>query len=612
MKNIYEIKLENLIKEYDLLYMENNDSTEIHNIIMELFKTRCHGKKVALWGAGRKNTETSHAAIIIKKYTTYIQGLDCLIDSLPELWGDEFMGYPIISPDEIENRKIDIVIIASKVQADSIIKGLLQRNPYCEYIDIYKELDQRGIKIYHKFFEESNVYTNLYQMRVEYENETDESAKEIRLKNIIKAYLSIQDFYYSEYFGREYIKEKYSGYENLIEFYQKLNSLIVDIKQKNNEKKDDVVVFFIDSLRAMDVFHRDANGNYKADMLEKYIDNGVVFTKAKSTGVTTYESMVSVIKKKYPYELNVYENNIMANFDEFELLPIVKNMDYDINFYVTEGYQIINNCPEINFVKQVYLSSKLWKLTTDMACNNKKTFNFIYVPYELHFPLICGYHAQEPQVSGFVDVGILDTKNFVPRQLEECKTYVDRQFSYYENWFSREILITMFSDHSQVVFDEQEQKPYFMYYNNPDRCVNVTFLIRGFGVRQQWNEDLVSLYDFTDIMKGLIQQKKLVVPERNIAIYQYYKIHYKKLREYAKEYGVADNIDGMQCFISKKYLYMVTPSGREEVYKIGSKEDIIKTEEGKMFIKEVYEHCNVKFPEFITDYYIEGKEKCKE
>lgn len=601
-KNKYELQLDNWLEEYGLTYKEQSDSTEIHNILMDLFKTRCDGKRVALWGAGRKNTENSHAAIILKKYTTYIQGMCCVIDSMEELWGDEFMGYPIIAPKDIQKNQVDIVIIASKVQADSIVKDLHSYAPDCEYIDIYGELKARGMEIYHKFYEESNIYTSLYRIRKEYEGETDFHKKGRILRRLISAYLSINDFYYARYFGQRYVEIGYADYNSIQEFFGLLDGMEKEIQDINSRKKDDVVIFFVDSLRAMDVFHRDDSGCYQGDMLRKYLDNATVFVNAKSTGVTTYESMISVIKKKYPYEQNVYENNILAEFDEFELLPVAKEQGYSIKFYISEGYQIIHDTPEVDFIKQVYLPAKLWKLNTDMACATEKTFNFIYVPYELHFPLICGYHEKEPKVSGFVDVGIKDTKDYVPRQLEECKSYVDKQFDYYESYFGKDILFTMFSDHSQVVFDELEKKPYFMYHNNQDRCVNVTFFIKGAGIEHQWNDKLVSLYDFCDIHKALMEGRGLYVPERDIAIYQYYKIHYKKLREYAQEHNMQDYIDGMQCFTSKEYMYVVTATGKEAVYELkGVDENAVCSSDGNNFIKRVKDKYKVVFPKFITD-----------
>lgn len=599
-KNKYEKELERLLKEYDLFYEETSDSTTIHNILMDLFKSHCDGKRVALWGAGRKNAENSHAAIILKKYTTYIQGMHCLIDSLPELWGDEFMGYPIISPDDIVKNDIDIIIIASKVQADSIKKDISRYAPNCECLDIYGELRKRGITVYQKFYEESNIYTRLFRLKDSYEKEKDFSQKGKLLRQIISAYLSIADFYYARIFAKQYIECGYEGKENIKTFFELLDNMEKEVKEKNCKKTDDVVIFFVDSLRAMDVFEKREDGQYVSKMLKNYLEDATVFTNVKSTGVTTYESMISVIKQKYPYEQNVYENNIMAEFDEFSLLPLAKKEGFDIRFYISEGYQIIHNHPDITFTKQVYLPSKLWKLTTDMACSEEKTFNFIYVPYELHFPLICGYHEKQPQVSGFVDVGIKDTKDFVPRQLEECKDYVDKLFEYYSSWFSKDILFSLFSDHSQVAFDDEEQKPYFMYFKNQNRCVNVTYFIKGNGIPHQWCEDLISLYDFCDIMKGLLTQRKLVIPQREIAIYQYYKVHYKKLREYGIEHHMEDYIDGIQCFTSKEYLYVITATGKEEVYNLNDLgKNIISSEEGKAFKEEILDKYKITFPKFI-------------
>lgn len=568
-ENKYEIQLNNLIDLYGLEYTEMCDSNLVHNTLMELFKTRCEGKKVALWGAGRKNAENSHAAIILKKYTTYIQGMSVIIDSMPELWGDEFLGYPIISPEEIVQNDIDIVIVASKVQSDSIINDLGKYAPDCKCIDIYGELKRKGFNIYHKFYDESNIYTSVYQLRKGYE-EAQGIKKGNILKEIISAYLSIRDFYYAKKFAKEYISNKYENYSRIEEFLQELEKLELEIKEKNRAKKDDIVIFFVDSLRKMDVFHKSPNG-YEADMLKSYLDKAIVFTNAKSTGVTTYESMISVIKGKYPYDQNVYENNIMADFDEFSLLPLVKSKGYNINFYVSEGYQVIKDDDGINFVKQVYLPSKLWKLQTDMACSEEKTFNFIYVPYELHFPLICGFHEKEPIASGFVDVGIKDTSDYVPRQLAECKHYVNYIFNYYESWFSEDILFALFSDHSQVVYDDKEQKPYFMYYNNQDRCVNITFFIKGRGLQHQWNEELVSMIDFCKIIEQIINNNSLEIPKREVAIYQYYKIHYKKLREYAQSHGLEDYIDGIWCFTDNDYLFVKTATGKEELICLNEK-----------------------------------------
>lgn len=599
MQNLYDKRLLDILDAYGLNIQLGSDSVKIHNVLMDLFKTKCGDRKTALWGAGRNNSENSHAFVIIKKYTTYMQGLSVLIDSIPDLWGKEFMGYPIISPSEIVDNDIEVIVVSSKVQADSIKKDIRKYAPNCEVVDIYEELRNKGITVYHKFYEESSIYTSIYRIRQDYLLSDDIKVKEKKLKELISAYFNIKDIFYALQYAKEYVDKQYSDFLQMQKMMEEVEKLIQEIKLKNKNKKDDVVIYFIDSLRAMDVFEKKED-SYEAKMLKGYLDNATVFTKVRSTGVTTYESMISVVQEKLPYEQNVYENNILCEFDEFRLLSVAKEQGYDINFYISEGYPIARPTEEINFIKQVYVSEKLWSLACDMAESKNKTFNFIYFPYELHFPLICGYHEKEPKISGFVDVGVEDTSEFVERQLEECKQYVDNQFEYFRTFFSKDILMSLFSDHSQVVYDKEEQKPYFMYYNNIARSVGVTFFIKGWGIKQQWNEQLVSLYDFNRIFINLLKTGKLVAPDNDIVRYQYYRIHYKKLREVALEKGYTDYIDGINCFTSKEYIYILTATGVEEVYRLEEfKKNIIDTDEGQAFRKKVQDKYDLSFPQFM-------------
>lgn len=599
MQKLYDKRLLDILDACGLNIQLSSDSVKIHNVLMDIFKTKCGDRKTALWGAGRNNSENSHAFVIIKKYTTYMQGLSTLIDSIPDLWGKEFMGYPIISPNEIVNNDIEVIVVSSKVQADSIKKDIKKYAPNCEVVDIYDELRKKGITVYHKFYEESSAYTSIYRIRQDYLLSNDKNVKEQRLKELISAYFNIKDLYYGLKFSKEYVSNQYSDYLKIKKMIEDVEELVREIKLKNQNKKDDVVIYFVDSLRAMDVFEKTQN-SYQAKMLKGYLDNAAIFTKVRSTGVTTYESMISVVQEKLPYERNVYDNNILCEFDEFRLLSVAKEQGYDINFFISEGYPIARPTDEINFIKQVYVSEKLWSLACHMAESKNKTFNFIYFPYELHFPLICGMHEKEPKISGFVDVGVEDTSEFVERQLEECKRYVDNQFEYFRTFFSEDILMSLFSDHSQVVYDSEEKKPYFMYYNNIARSVGVTFFIKGWGIDKQWNEQLVSLYDFNTIFINLLKTGKLVIKDNDIVRYQYYRIHYKKLREVAQEKGYTDYIDGINCFTSKDYIYIITATDVEEVYRLENhKINIIDTKEGQAFRKIVREKYDLSFPQFM-------------
>ena len=172
--NSYEARYDSIIKEHDLTRNDFIDSTKIHNIILELFQKKCLKKKIALWGAGYNNSMTSHAAVLLTKYATCLQGVVCLIDSCKELQGKDLLGYPIIAPEQLKDWDIDLVIISSRSSAESIKQSLHQFGPDCASLDLYQELRDQGIDIHYNFYEERSFYSELYDVRVAYENAKEE------------------------------------------------------------------------------------------------------------------------------------------------------------------------------------------------------------------------------------------------------------------------------------------------------------------------------------------------------------------------------------------------------------------------------------------------------
>jgi|BioPla2DNA2_1021312.scaffolds.fasta_scaffold01412_12 hypothetical protein len=597
--NPYDLRLNQIIEKYDIKQQVASDSTLIHNILMELFKTRCANKRTALWGAGRNNSENSHASVIINKYATYVQSLICIIDSCKDFHGKEFLQLPIISPEDIGKYDIDIVIIASKYSAASIREDLQKYAPNCECLDIYEELKQRGIVIYHKFFEESNTYTEIFATKQEYTNNSEKKKKQEALRKLIGLYLCIRDFYHAEVYCGEYINNKFDGFNDIKMMLDEIHSLINEIKEANHRRTDDVTIFFVDSLRAMDVFEK-KNGQLHFKMLKGYLENAAVFSNAYATGPTTYESMMGIIAKHYSFEKNAYENNFIFDYDEFDLLKIAEEKGMDIRFYISEGYRVVKETDKIFYKRQLYMTDKLWSVAADMAASEKPTFNFIYFPCELHFPLICGEHRKKPEIRSFVDVGVSDMSWFIESQFEDCIHYVDHVMEYYRSFFSKDMLAVFFSDHSQVIYDKAEQKPFFTYYNNVDRSVHVTFFISSNKIKVGEYPELISMINFNKILSEVLRNNQVIIPETEIVRYQYYNIHNKKLRLYAIEHGYADYIDGINCFMSKDYIYIITGTGKEEVYnRKYIKTNIIDTDEGKSFAEFIKNRYEIIFPEFL-------------
>ena len=600
MTNKYDRKINDIINKYNMDVTDSVDASEIESIIIKVFIERCARKKIAIWGVGKKNAVSSHCAVILDKYILMLNGMKCLIDSDIDLQGTLFKGFPIIAPDQIKDEKIDVIIIASRVSRLSIKESILRFAPQCEYIDIYEELEKRGIKISYDFFDGNNFYTELYDLRNEYENCKDENKKQESLKKLISYYLHIRDFYYAEKFIEIYAEQKYLNYKKYICMFNEIKEVCNEVKLKNSDRYDDVVIHLIDSLRAIDLYK---NGK-ELNILKKYTGRAALFTEVYSTGTVTYESMIGTIKQKFPFEQNIYENNnFIFNLEDFECLSKIYNDKImDIKFYTDVSYHVMNNHQGIKNTDLVHMTEKLWRVASDIACSPKKTFNFIYYPWELHFPMLCGYLTGKPQICNFADVGIVDMSSFIERQHRDCLDYVNKQFEFFDDLFPKNCTSVIMGDHSQPLYDSNgSEKPYFMYYKDKDRTSHIGFMVISPHIKAGIYKNLISMIDFNKILEEIIYNHCLFDKRRQIIKYQMYNVQNKRLREVAFEKKLMNYTEGIQCFLSKDYLYAKTATGKNEVYKLPDIENNISNDDkAKKFIKDVERQFDTSFPDFWT------------
>ena len=358
----------------------------------------------------------------------------------------------------------------------------------------------------------------------------------------------------------------------------------------------------IDSLRAIDVFE-EQNDKVTFKMFEQYGKDAITFSKAYSIGPTTYESMMCIVKQKLSFEEDVYDNSkFMFSFDDFALLKKMREKGKKIIFYVAKDYYIMEESDKLTRKEHLHMSEKLWNVSCDIAESDEPVFGFLYYPWELHYPLLCGFQRNEPQIHHFSDVGIDDMSDFIVDQFQDCKDYVDKQFAYYRDFFGEDTTNVFLGDHSQPVYcKEHINYPFFMYYNDPDRVSHVAFFASGKKIPHGVYNDVVSMIDFNPIMEHILIDNDLKFPQRKVAQYQYYNIQNKKLRELAKEYDFWDYTEGMQCFLSDKFLYAVTATGKEEVYTLKGKSWIeAEGKEAAEYVEYVKEHFDITFPDFWT------------
>ena len=74
------------------------------------------------------------------------------------------------------------------------------------------------------------------------------------------------------------------------------------------------------------------------------------------------------------------------------------------------------------------------------------------------------------------------------------------------------------ADHSQPVYDETRNDPYFMFCNDKDRVCHVAFIIADRRLQAGVYNGLVSMLDFNRIMEKAVFQHEVYVPERTVPV----------------------------------------------------------------------------------------------
>ena len=562
--------------------MNDNLELSVKGILTEY----CAGKKCALWGAGRMNTTSSHTAILIGKYATYLQNLVCVIDSDPDFQGKTFLGYPIIAPEQIKDQNVDIIIISSKNSGNSIIESLIKVSPESNYVDIYAELRKKGLEVYNNFFDERSIYTQIFDLQEGLRTAVKEEEKAGILRTLVSFYYGIRDFHYAYFYLDIYVKKRYEDYGKYIILKRDTDELLDEIRSINAGKTQDVSMFYIDALREMDVMDSLTG---ESRVLHRYIDCADIYTNVYSTGATTYESMVSAILGKYPLECKVYSQNFLRGVDEFTALKQIHEMGYKINWMVSDAYRLIEEDERLNLDIQIYMSKKLWNLACNLAESVDKSFNFLYFPYEIHCPMLCGFHKERPVIRGFSNMGIEHFPESIAEQYRECIDYMDKQFDFYYELLGPGTTKVIFSDHSQVVYQKDNgTKTYNMYYKDKELCTHIPLIVSREGKDFTAHDGLLSLVDFNQMILSFVRDTRLTRLTKEIVRYQYYPIHSAKIRLHAQQCGYSDYIDGMDIFISKELIYIKTGTGKEEVFRHEELEkNLVDNEEGRAFINKV-------------------------
>lgn len=508
-----EVMLREKYKEIEKMFKTPfpKSSREINAIVKKAICTfieRC--ERPALWCYGR------HTKMLMADFMFELKKVHYIIDN--GIQNREESGFEIIDENSIVDRRIDGIIISSRIYKDEIAHTLKSKYKNIPYLDIYEELEKAGIYLDDNYYAKGNIhpysrYCSLNKMQRHISQ--GESGKNCReeWEEIIKIYIEMKDFYSAIRYAEKMIELFDDIWEkNLLAQLNEIYELQLDMLKKIDD--NNVIMLCIDGLRRKEVNERDMNNLYG------FIKNNAYYLdNAYSVSTSTYESLIPAYSENDDLRTKYYEVNRVAG-DGCRFINEAKRQNRNIYFY-TDGTEYIEDAANVLIPKSQTATEKIWDFTLDAASEKNGLF-YIHILYESHYSYPNPYTAEELVAAGtnimFDYLGHNGGKirTDYSRQQKDSLRYLDDVLvPLIENLQCRMVL---YADHGNILIDKETgiESIGTTKYTFHEDLIRVPFAIKSPEVGIGVDHSLISIMELNDVIIGLMNKAQIQLKKRDV------------------------------------------------------------------------------------------------
>ena len=529
----------------DLLMQKYNELIKLYNIdedvdrkhtslaIRNILNKFCYShNNVAIWCNGE------HTRMLMTDYMDELRNINIIIDNQLNGYGD---GFNVIKESEIRDNRIEGIIISYYRYKDEIKKNLEKNFKDIPYLDIYDELQKKGICLeaeYYKYSHPNNTYfvINKYRNNIRLGIDLEESYIQLINKLIV-----IKDFFTATEVAKQFLKIT-SEPEKVKNVIMILSDLCEYIKYNISKiNKNNILMICIDTMRKQDFYNR-FNNTIKA------VNNkACCFYNAYSVSTSTYESLIPTYGE---YKSVKQVGTIVKEKDCRFICESIKNKR-KIYFY-TDGDKFIES-DEIKYSGCFQtITEKLWNFLIDVS-NEKHGLFYIHVLQESHFWYANAY-TEVPFVSG-ISTDIIDLKNSdmidkLKNQKIDADRYLDNILSFLLGNINSNFVV--YADHGYLMPDEykinEEDNSIYSYHNS---LIQIPLIIKQNENNLMIGDryELISLMQLNEMLCNIINNR-IVTPKQ----YDYIKvqrtaIYNPKLKKIYREKGRERELMAFELFV---------------------------------------------------------------
>lgn len=544
-------------------------SGEVNYIIrnkLHEFVKNC--KNPAIWCFGK------HTRMLMADFMNELKKVQFIIDNNLKC---ENSGFRIIDENKVVENNIDGIIISSYEYREEIKRVILKKYPQIKYLDIYEELDKKGIFLCSGYFSVQHPYSrykvlNQLQNRAKYEDNNEKIAQIYRL--IVKEYVVIKDFKTAIiYADKIYKLTNNSDDEKILNLIQEIYQFEKEMMQKISQ--NNVLMLCIDGLRRQDVL------NGKMPRLLKWLrEETYFFENAYSTSTSTYESLIPTYSENDDLRTKYYmENQIMVENCRFitEALKQKRKIFFytDTDRYIECDAIVRKGCSQT-------VTEKLWDFMMD-ACDEDNGLFYVHILYESHYSYPNPY-TEKPIVADGSNImfDFLDSKggklrtDYLMQQSDALRYLDDVLLPLLTLVNARTVL---YADHGNILLSENDNlekicKTKFTFHKD---LIQIPLAIKSPELGSGRSKKLISLMELTSIVSCLMNHTKFDYREK-----EYIKVLRSAIYnpDFIFLYQKCNYAEGLQAFelfiFPSGYQLAIYSDGNMELFEKDSKVDNCK------------------------------------
>lgn len=550
---------------------ENLNRT-IKNLLSE-FLHEC--KTPAIWCYGR------HTKMMMADFMFEMKQVKTVIDD--KFAGAKESGFSIITEEEIENNRIDAVIISSFIYREEIKAKIRSKYPDIKYLDIYEKLSQRGIDMGCEYYSRSHPYghyTEINKLRRMLPDAVSQREKESIVEELIGEYLAMKDFKTAAACLKEQLNIHASPkFQEMLKDIQSLYRLEIDSINKISE--NNVVMLCIDGMRRRDIL------DGLMPQIRKLIEDKMYFYQnAYSVSTSTYESLLPAYSENSDLRTKYYEN-VSVSEEQCRFAKEAVRQKRNIFFYTDSTKYVDSKNIKVTDNAQT-VTEKMWDFILDSLDEWNGLF-YIHILFESHFSYPNPYTIEPIIADGSSILFDYLSRNggalradYV-KQHKDALAYIDDVL--YPLLTPLKCSMVLYADHGNILPGKKTplEDIEAVKYTFGEELIQVPLAVKSDKNGIGSSNALCSIMELNAIIIALLNQKKVELPTRKYIKVQRSQIYNPDFKYLYHKTGNDRGLMAFEAFIFRDgYKLAVYADGESELYNLASdkiiEDEVLKAE----------------------------------